>query len=267
MDIHLGLGNANKIMNRLLFGTNANFGTRISGIDGGGLRNAIPRESNATIAVADANGMKSHVQNLATEIKAEYATTEPNLSIEVNDASAPEKVLPLALQEQMLAAIYVVHNGVYRMSADIPDLVETSNSLARVLVKDGQFMAQCLTRSSVDSSKMDLANSLKAAFQQMGANVEQGGEYPGWAPLPDAPILKTMRSLYTNMFNEEPQVKACHAGLECGIIGKHYPKMHMISFGPTIKGPHSPDEKVHIASVEKFWNFLKNTLENIPHMN
>lgn len=267
MEIHLGLGNANKIMNRLLYGTHQAHGTRVAGIDGGGLRNAIPRESNATVAVNNASDFIAHVNSLGAAIAKEYKTTEPDLEITASASDAPANVMPVEAQEKLLAAIYTIHNGVYRMSPDIPDLVETSNSLARVVVKDGEFLAQCLTRSSVESSKMDLANSLRASLELMGATVEQGGDYPGWEPLPDAPILHTMRDLYRNLFNEEPQVKACHAGLECGIIGQHYPDMHMISFGPTIKGPHSPDEKVHIGSVDKFWKFLLNTLENIPHMN
>lgn len=267
MEIHLGLGNANKIMNRLLYGTHQAHGTRVASIDGGGLRNAIPRESNATVAVNNASDFIAHVNSLGAAIAKEYKTTEPDLEITASASDAPANVMPVDAQEKLLSAIYTIHNGVYRMSPDIPDLVETSNSLARVVVKDGEFLAQCLTRSSVESSKMDLANSLRASLELMGATVEQGGDYPGWEPLPDAPILHTMRDLYRNLFNEEPQVKACHAGLECGIIGQHYPGMHMISFGPTIRGPHSPDEKVHIGSVDKFWKFLLNTLENIPHMN
>lgn len=266
MDINLGLANANKVMNRLLFETHERFGTRISSIDGGGLRNAIPRESTAMVAVADTSGFERHIRDMAISIQAEYASVEPALEIVAKPGNLPAKVMPVDTQEKMLNSLYVLHNGVYRMSADFPDLVETSNSLARVLLQNGEFSAQCLTRSSVESSKHDLANSIKAAFTLMGAEIEQGGDYPGWQPLPEAPILKTMHQLYRDLFNEEPQIKACHAGLECGIIGTHYPKMHMISFGPTIKGPHSPDERVHIPSVEKFWRFLCNTLENIPHM-
>jgi dipeptidase D len=169
-------------------------------------------------------------------------------------------------QKKLLNAVYALPNGVYRMSVDIPDLVETSSSLARIIVENGTFISQSLQRSSVNSAKNDIGNSIRATFELMGAEVQQGGDYPGWKPLPDAPILKTMRDLYTGLFNEEPQVKACHAGLECGLIGEHYPGMHMISFGPTIKNPHSPDEKVNIASVQKFWRFLSKTLEEIPHM-
>lgn len=267
MEINIGLGNANKIMNRLLYKTRALFGTRISSVDGGGLRNAIPRESVAILAVHNVDGFKKHINTLVQSIKGEFAKTEPNMAVTFEEIALPAKVMESRAQDQLLAAVYTMPNGVYRMHTEIANLVETSSSLARIIVKDGTFTSQSLQRSSSESAKMDLANSIRSAFELIGADVQQGGDYPGWEPLADAPILHTMNGLYKNLFNEDPQVKACHAGLECGIIGKHFPGMHMISFGPTIRGPHSPDEKVHIASVDKFWKFLKNTLENIPHMN
>lgn len=266
MDIILGLGNANKIMNRLLYKTRELFGVRIASIDGGSLRNAIPRESVAVLSVHNGAGFKAHIEQLAKDVKAEYSKTDPNLEIALEGASAPAKAMDSASQDALLSAIYAVHNGVYRMHQEIDGLVETSSSLARVLVKEGKFICQSLQRSSSESAKNDLANAMRSAFELMGAEVQQGGDYPGWEPLPDAPILHTMKKLYSDMFKEDANVMACHAGLECGIIGKHFPEMHMISFGPTIKGPHSPDEKVHIASVAKYWDFLKNTLENIPNM-
>lgn len=266
MDIHLGRGNANKIMNRVLYELQNKLQLCVSSIDGGSLRNAIPRESVALIAVDDADSMMNTVKDIEMKVQAELGSADPACVIEIAEAAMPKKVMEKSAQKQLLQAIYAMPNGVYRMSVDIPDLVETSSSLARIIVKEGLFSSQSLQRSSVDSAKMDLANSIRSCFELIGADVEQTGEYPGWTPLPKAPILKTMRQLYVDMFNEEPQVKACHAGLECGLIGKHYPNMHMISFGPTIKNPHSPDEKVHIASVAKYWNFLKKTLEEIPHM-
>lgn len=266
MDIILGLGNANKLMNRLLYKTRELFGVRIASIDGGSLRNAIPRESVATLLVHNAEGFKAHIEEVSKAIKAEFYKTDPDLTIALENAEVANKAMAPNAQDALLNAIYSVHNGVYRMHQEIEGLVETSSSLARVLVKDGNFTSQSLQRSSSESAKNDLANTIRAAFETMGATVQQGGDYPGWEPLPDAPILHTMKKLYSDMFNEDANVKACHAGLECGIIGKHFPEMHMISFGPTIKGPHSPDEKVHIASVAKYWNFLKNTLEHIPHM-
>lgn len=266
MDIILQRGNANKIMNRLLYKTRELFGVKVGSIDGGGLRNAIPRESNAILVVHNADAFKAHVEKLAADITAEYSSTDPDLTIIIEGCDAPKKVMANEAQDKLLNAIYTMPQGVFRMHPQVADLVETSSSLARVIVKDGVFKSQSLQRSSSESAKMDLANAIRGAFELIGADVQQGGDYPGWEPLPDAPILHTMKGLYSDMFNEEAHVRACHAGLECGIIGKHFPGMHMISFGPTIKGPHSPDEKVHIASVAKYWKFLKNTLEQIPHM-
>jgi dipeptidase D len=143
-------------------------------------------------------------------------------------------------------------------------LVETSSSLARVILNEGKFLTQSLQRSSVDSSKFDIANSVGASLRSIGANVEHTGSYPGWAPNPNSPILEIMVPLYEKLYNEQPKVQACHAGLECGILNERYPGLDMISFGPTIKNPHSPDEKVHIGSVEKFWNFLLEVLVRIP---
>lgn len=266
MDIILQRGNANKIMNRLLYKSRELFGVKVGSIDGGGLRNAIPRESVATLAVHKPAEFATQVNKLAKEIKAEFKTTDPGLEISLDNTDLPSKVMSNNAQDALINAISALPQGVYRMHPEVPGLVETSNSLARIIVSDGEFTCQCLTRSSSESAKMDLANAIRATFEMIGATVQQGGEYPGWEPLPNAPILKTMNGLYTNMFNENANVLACHAGLECGILGKHFPDMHMISFGPTIKGPHSPDERVKIDSVDKFWKFLQNTLEQIPHM-
>ena len=150
------------------------------------------------------------------------------------------------------------------MSPDIPDLVQTSNNLARVLIKDGEMMISCLARSSVDSERDDLANAICAVLSLTGAQVETSGDYPGWTPRPESTIVKLMSDLYREMFDGPPHVAACHAGLECGIIGTNYPEMEMISFGPNIRGAHSPDEKVQISSVQKFWKYLVETLDRIP---
>ena len=168
------------------------------------------------------------------------------------------------VQKVLIKALYAAWNGVYRMSPDIPDLVETSNNVARVLVKDGEIKIACLTRSSVVSSKMDLANTLKATFELAGCHVEFSGSYPGWTPNMDSAILKVMEDLYIKMNNEKPHVAACHAGLECGILGTNYPEMDMISFGPNIKGAHSPDERAQISSVQKFWKYVLEILKEIP---
>ncbi|MFD0837083.1 aminoacyl-histidine dipeptidase [Mariniflexile aquimaris] len=266
MQIHEGLGNANKIMNRLLFDGFENFGLRISEIDGGSLRNAIPRESSAIVAI-DAMHEETFVTEtleLAEAIKAELKTMEPDLEIEVFKVETPKMIMDLGVQEGLTRAIYAAQNGVYRMSADIPELVETSNNLARVEVKNGEIKIACLTRSSVESSKMDLANTLRATFELTGCEVELTGDYPGWTPNMESPILKIMTQLYEDLNGEQPHVAACHAGLECGILGQNYPKMDMISFGPNIKGAHSPDERAQISSVEKYWKFVLAILKNIP---
>ncbi|MFK8276158.1 aminoacyl-histidine dipeptidase [Capnocytophaga cynodegmi] len=266
MDIHKGFGNANKIMNRLLFDGFENFGLRISEINGGGLRNAIPRESTAIVVVdkIQNEAFEFEFKQLTEVIKHELQLTEPNLSIALESTNLPENVMELGVQEGVLRSIYTAHNGVYAMSKSISDLVETSNNIARVVVKDGEIKIHCLTRSSVESAKFDLANALRSAFELSGFEVEFTGSYPGWEPDVNSSILKVLKEQYEKLFGEKPNVVACHAGLECGILGQNYPNMEMISFGPTIKGAHSPDEKVNIKSVQKFWKYLLEILKNIP---
>ena len=267
MQIHEGLGNANKIMNRLLFDGFENFGLRISEIDGGSLRNAIPRESQAIVAV-DAiheQAFLLETTQLANTIKTELKTMEPDLEIIITKSEMPEKIMDLGVQEGFTRALYAAQNGVYRMSADIPELVETSNNIARVVVKEGEIKVLCLTRSSVESSKMDLATTLRATFELTGCEVEFSGDYPGWTPNMDSPILKVMSTLYEDLNGKKPHVAACHAGLECGILGTNYPEMDMISFGPNIKGAHSPDERAQISSVQKYWKFVLEILKQIPN--
>ncbi|MFC6875880.1 aminoacyl-histidine dipeptidase [Flavobacterium myungsuense] len=269
MDIHKGFGNANKIMNRLLFDGFENFGLQIAEISGGSLRNAIPRESVAKVIVA---GMYDEafvfdMQEIIGDIKTEFKTMEPNLAIEIAKSNLPEKLMDLGVQEGLLRSIYAAHNGVYRMSADMEDLVETSNNIARVLVKDGEISIQNLTRSSVETSKIDLANSLRSAYELFGCEVTFGGSYPGWTPNVKSEILDVLVNIYEKQNNEKPKVVACHAGLECGILGANYPDMDMISFGPTIHGAHSPDERASIKSSQKFYKFVLEILENIPVKN
>jgi len=267
MDIHKGLGNANKIMNRLLFNGFEHFGLRIAEINGGSLRNAIPRESFATIVIDDVSKAPFlfEIGELIETIRKEFKTVDPNLSIDVRALEkTPEKVMDLGVQEGFIKAVYAALNGVYRMSPDIADLVETSNNIAKIVAKDGQIQVLCLTRSSSESSKYDLANSLRASFELAGFEVDYSGSYPGWQPNVNSEILEVLKVQYKKLFNASPRVVACHAGLECGILGQNYPKMDMISFGPTILGAHSPDEKVSISSVQKFWTFLRSILENIP---
>ena len=262
MDIHLERGNANKIMNRILaLAIDSNL--RISEIDGGSLRNAIPRESIAKIVV-DSQDFLNQLDDLASDIKNEFIKSEPGLVIEVNNVDSINHGLSLIDSKEVVNVIYSVFNGVYKMSQSIDGLVETSSSLARVILKDGSFITQSLQRSSVDSSKLDISKTVGASFLNIGADVEHSGSYPGWAPNTDSEILDVMVSLYKKMFNSDPKVQACHAGLECGILNERYPGLDMISFGPTIKNPHSPDEKVHIKSVQKFWSLLIEVLKVIP---
>jgi dipeptidase D len=269
MDIIKGLGNANKLMNRLLYHLNASFPIQVISIDGGSLRNAIPRESNAVIAVPAnaASLLVIEVEKYGAILANEFVTLEENMTFSITAVESTGKAMNNIDMVKMLNAIYAVPNGVFRMSPDIEGLVETSSSLARVIVKDGEFITQSLQRSSVETSKTDVANSIRASFESMGCEVVQNGDYPGWQPNPNSAILTLMKNLYQDLFKEEPQVKACHAGLECGILGKHLPGVDMISFGPNIRGAHSPDEKVQISSVQKYWGFLLETLKQIPSKN
>ncbi len=266
MDIHKGLGNANKIMNRLLYKGFELFGLAVSEINGGSLRNAIPRESESIIILPKnkINDFNTAFEQLIKDIKFELKTTEPTLQIGLQELPLPDLIMNSVSQIQLINAIYSVSNGVYRMSADIDNLVETSNNLARVIVKDGKIFIACLTRSSIESSKMDLAQALEANFKMANLQVSFSGSYPGWTPNVSSPILKVLTSVYEQLHQKKPKVVACHAGLECGILGKNYPNMDMISFGPTILGAHSPDERVSISSVQKYWRFVLEILKAIP---
>jgi dipeptidase D len=266
MDIIKGLGNANKIQNRILYNLHKTFQLKLSSINGGGLRNAIPRESQSTIVVLnkEIEDLKEQFNNVKENILTEFKSLEPNLSIELSETNLPKSVVSSDVQDMLIKAIQTAHNGVYRMSPDVEGLVETSNNIARVEVGEGKIQILCLTRSSVESSKWDLAYSLESAFDLAGCNVKFSGDYPGWAPNPDSEILNILDRLYQEKFKEQPNIAACHAGLECGILGSHYPKMDMVSFGPTIKGAHSPDERASISSTQKFWSYLLDILKNIP---
>ncbi|OAD92772.1 cytosol nonspecific dipeptidase [Aequorivita soesokkakensis] len=263
MDIIKGLGNANKLMNRLLFATKDFM--QLAKLEGGSLRNAIPRESVAQVVVSSEEKFTSAFEKMKKEIISEFKSLEPNLSITAeknNEAIA--KVMAEADQKNFLNVMNAAHNGVYRMSPDIEDLVETSNNIAKVTVENGNIKIECLTRSSVESSKENLANALTSVFELAGYDAKLAGDYPGWAPNMDSPILKVLDNLYQKMNGEKANVAACHAGLECGILGQNYPEMDMISFGPTIKGAHSPDERASISSAQKYWEFVLEILKNIP---
>jgi dipeptidase D len=265
MDIHKGLGNANKLMNRLL--DRLGDGTQLIALDGGSLRNAIPRESIAHVLW---NGSEDSFEEVITRVGEEFidehATTDSDIEISCESIDRPEAALSMKATQSIISAIYACPNGIYRMSPDIAGLVQTSNNLARVALKDGDFTVMCLTRSAVETEKMDLARGIRRIFETVGCAVDLSGDYPGWAPNPKSNILTTMSGLYRELFKDEPKIQACHAGLECGILGTNYPEMELISFGPNIRGAHSPDEKCQISSVQKSWKFFLATLENIPNV-
>ena len=266
VDIHKGRANANKLMNRVLTTLVKDCKINIVSIDGGSLRNAIPRESVAIISVAkeQAEAVKKIIEEYNDILNAEYSFTDANLLLSVENAEAVSTTLPTLFQEQLLCALYACPNGIYRMNPEIEGLVQSSNNIAKVLVKDGKWSVQCLARSSVDTEKTDLAQSISSAFEPAGGCIDFSGSYPGWKPKPDAPIVTIMADLYKKMFDKPVHINAVHAGLECGILGTNYPEMQMISFGPNIYGAHSPDEKVQISSVQKFWKYLLKVLEEIP---
>ena len=266
MDIHKGLGNANKLMNRILFDGFTNYGLRISSIHGGSLRNAIPRESFAIVIIdkATKDAFESEMDQKIAAITSEYLSLEPNMIISISETKTPDMVMELGIQEGITKAIYAALNGVYRMSPDVENLVETSNNIAKVTIENGSLKVECLTRSSSETSKWDLANSLESCFELAGCEVSFSGNYPGWLPNINSEILNLMVATYERLFESKPRVAACHAGLECGILGEHFPGMDMISFGPNILGAHSPDEKAQISSTQKFWKLLKEVLKNIP---
>ena len=265
MDIIKGLGNANKMMNRVLHACQEVI--HIASLEGGSLRNAIPRESVATVVVALQHEAQfaATMKEISSAIFEEYKLLEPSLEIVFSKAETQaNSMMGKEAQATFINTITAAHNGVYRMSPAIEDLVETSNNVAKITVGAGAIKVECLTRSSVETSKTDLANTLQAVFALGGFEVSFSGEYPGWAPNMDSKILKVLDSLYTKLHGEKATVAACHAGLECGILGQNYPEMDMISFGPTIKGAHSPDERASISSTQKFWNFVLEILKEIP---
>jgi dipeptidase D len=267
-EIHLGRGNANKIMNRILWtcqkDEKAEF--QIASINGGSLRNAIPRESFAVLNVVgdSIQAFEEVVNEIAATIQNELAKTEPSLKVTIQSHDESDTVLDSKLQHQLLAAIYASPCGVIRMSDQVEGLVETSTNLSLVNIDSQKVSIEFLSRSSVESAKTDLTNQIDATFEIIGATTSHSGNYPGWTPNADSDILRLIKMIYIEMFSEEPTVNAVHAGLECGIIGSHYPELDMVSLGPTIKNPHSPDEKCHIPSVEKYWRYLIEILESIP---
>ncbi|HEY9124116.1 MAG TPA: aminoacyl-histidine dipeptidase [Bacteroidales bacterium] len=267
VDIHLGRANANKLLNRFMWNAEHFFGMRICSINGGNMRNAIPREAFAEVTIPSnfADDFIKSVQNFQHIYQEEFASVETGLSFAAKEIPTPSTWIDKNTSEKLLDSVYAIPNGIIRMIPEMPDVVETSTNLAIVKSDDANKTIQVvsLLRSSVDSAKKDLCNMVESIFDMAHACTVHEGDYPGWKPDFKAPVLQTMKSVYLSMYGELPQIKVIHAGLECGIIGSLYPTMQMASFGPTIKYPHSPDEKVNIASVENFWNYLVKIVEGV----
>lgn len=266
MDIHKGYGNANKLSNRLLAAAMNVADIRLVEINGGGLRNAIPRESKAIFycGAPDKDQIINAIEGEFQKIKSEYQLTDPKIKLSWDLIERAGPAASVEFSKHFITAIYAVLNGIYRMSPSLENTVQSSNNLAQVKLKEGEYSCLCLTRSSVESEKAEVVRTLEAAFSILSAEVTTDGDYPGWTPATDSAILKLMEELYREKFNAKPRVMAGHGGLECGIIGSNYPELDMVSFGPNIRGPHSPDEKVQISSVQKFWDYFLNALNRIP---
>ena len=263
-DIHLGRGNANKIMNRILWETAQTTELRISSIHGGGLRNAIPRESTAVVLIPKGKILDKLISQTAEDIKNELSLKEPSLEISIKPIELPKTIMNQNSQNQLLNTIHVAPNGVLRMSDGMPGLVETSTNMAQLIVENGKIKVLFLTRSSVDSAKLNVSNTIMALFDLIDAKEIHSGSYPGWNPNMNSEILHIAKDIYKKTFNKDAAINAIHAGLECGLFKSVYPDMDMISFGPTIRNPHSPDEMTEVVSVQKFWNYLVEILANIP---
>ncbi|MFV0391305.1 MAG: aminoacyl-histidine dipeptidase [Paludibacteraceae bacterium] len=266
VDIHLQRANANKLMFRFLRSAVAENEVRLSSIEGGSLRNAIPREAFAVVTIPSEN--ESELINAVAEFEtlfiSEFKGVEDGIRFKAEKTGKVSSLMPEEVQDDLINAAIACPNGVYRFIPEVPEVVETSNNLAMVKSDGKTIEIKCLIRSSVESRKEELGEMIESAFTLAGAKVEFSGAYPGWKPNLDSPILKKMTQVYEKNYGKTPKILIIHAGLECGILGTHYPDMDMISFGPTIRFPHSPDEKVNIETVAKFWDYLKKTLADIP---
>lgn len=268
-DINKGLGNAIKILVRILHSASEKFGARLADINGGNLRNAIARESEAVVLInyVAEKDFSQLVHEIGQSVKNELKTTEPDLNISLLEAKIPEFVMNETSQHKLMLALYACPHGVIQMSRDIPNFVETSTNLASVKVIDDCYLVTTSQRSSVASALDDVVNMVASVFHLAGAEVKHTDGYPGWAPNTQSEILDIARSAYERLFKTEPKVLAVHAGLECGLIGEKFPGIDMISFGPDIKGAHSPDERISINSVQKFWDWTIEILKSIPAEN
>jgi dipeptidase D len=265
-DINKGRANANKILVRLLWNGERMFELRLAQIDGGNLRNAIAREAFATITIPKKfkKDFETEINKQSIDISLELKTREPDLRIVLHETVMPECLIDYATQSMLLGALYACPHGVMGMSPDIPGLVETSTNLASVKMTTRDIIISTSQRSSIATLKRDVADMVSSVFQLAGARVKHGDGYPGWTPDMKSEMLFLMKNSYRDLFGKEPNVIVIHAGLECGLIGEKYPGMDMISFGPTMHGVHSPDERLSISSVERSWNIIKEALKNIP---
>lgn len=266
VDIHLGRGNANKLLARFLKEAGRDIGIRLATINGGTLRNAITREAFATVTVAPAQReeFKACLEFFAQTIKKELSATEPFIEVTLTPIVEQPRVLTPDCQTRLVAALNGVFNGVVRMSDEIKGVVETSSNIGVVETKNDRVFIQCLIRSLADSCRLDAQEMVASVFELAGANVTFDGAYPGWKPDTTSPIMQVMRDVYETEFGSVPKIMVIHAGLECGLFKTSYPNMDMASFGPTICFPHSPDEKVNIATVGLFWKYLLAILKSIP---
>ncbi len=266
-EIDKGLGNSNKILNRFLWDTQGEFGLRLHDFDGGNLRNAIPREAFAVVCVPSntAEKFEGIFEAYAKDIAFELEKTEPNFKMELEKTTMPEWVMDADAQDKLLNALYACPHGVHAMSQRMPGMVETSTNLASVkFIEGNKIFVTTSQRSDLNSAKNDIAAMVHAVFHLAGAEVEHSEGYPGWAPNPDSEIANITAASYEKLFGKKPIVRSIHAGLECGLFLEKYPYMDMISFGPTIKNAHSPDEKINIETTRKFWDLTIDVLKNIP---
>ena len=264
-EIHLYRGNAIKLLNRLLWRLSGTVALRLSSFTGGNVRNAIPREAFACVAVPEGKvkAFRQEVQLFVDEIRNEYAIADPDIVIDIETVQ-PRAVMKEQTQKILLNLLYALPSGVIRMSDEVKGVVETSTNLSVINTTDTKVEIQSLTRSALESAKQDVVHMLQAVYEMASCEVTHDGSYPGWKPNSHSPLLTIASSVYRRIFEKDPVIEVVHAGLECGIIGNIYPQMDMISIGPTIRNPHSPDERVEIVSVQKFWQLLVKLLEEIP---
>ncbi|WP_072546633.1 aminoacyl-histidine dipeptidase [Mediterranea massiliensis] len=266
LEINEGRGNANKLLARVVHDLLVEFDCQLASFEGGNMRNAIPREAHAILLFNpdDMEGLDDYIKEYEAQINSEYETIESNVSLKIEAVEVPATVVPEEIQDNMINVLMACQDGVMRMIPTVPDTVETSSNLAIVIIAGGKAEVRILARSSCDTMKDFLADSLAACFSMAGMKVEFSGGYSGWQPNVNSPILQAMKASYKEQFGTEPAVKVIHAGLECGIIGATYKNLDMISFGPTLRSPHSPDERAYIPSVTRFYDFLVATLEKTP---